>query len=240
MGLLGAIGAIGGSVLGGLIDQSNSRASAKQQYRYNRNLQEDNQAFQIEMAKNAHQYEIEDLKAAGLNPILSATGSSAGAIAGSSAPQGTSPGNNYDNFAKAIQNALLAKQTNSTKALNDSQIDLNNATATKTLEESDVIKPTAKAKIENLASATAVNKAEKEYKKSLIGLTQQQTQTEKENTTKTHNEAWESLHRSQKYDSERAKNYGTKEGQFGLMYEGRHKFVKPSNSAKYYKGKFTL
>ena len=30
--------------------------------------------FQREMAKNAHQYEVADLKKAGLNPLLSGTG----------------------------------------------------------------------------------------------------------------------------------------------------------------------
>lgn len=39
--------------------------------------------FQERMARNAHQYEVEDLKAAGLNPILSASGGN-----GASAPSG--------------------------------------------------------------------------------------------------------------------------------------------------------
>ncbi len=56
---------------GGVISNAQSAKSAKGSI-----------AFQREMAQNAHQYEVEDLKKAGLNPILSAGGSGARASGG--------------------------------------------------------------------------------------------------------------------------------------------------------------
>jgi len=56
---------IGGaaSLLGGLSGNSAKRKEAAK-----------DRAFQLQMAQNAHQYEVADLRAAGLNPILSGTG----------------------------------------------------------------------------------------------------------------------------------------------------------------------
>jgi len=83
-----ALGAAG-SLVSGIFGQSSANRSIK---------------FQREAAKNAHQWEVEDLRKAGLNPILSAGGSGARASGGA---QATMP-----DLGSAVTTALAAKRLN--------------------------------------------------------------------------------------------------------------------------------
>lgn len=79
-----------GSLLGSIYAADQSRRSAKEQMR-----------FQERMSSTAHQREVADLRAAGLNPILSATGGP-----GASSPQGAGYEVDPQSVSRSISSAV--------------------------------------------------------------------------------------------------------------------------------------
>lgn len=123
----GAIAALGGNAVTSLIAANSAKKAAE----ISANASAENTQKQIdwyrEMANNAHQMEVEDLRKAGLNPILSAGGSTAGAIAsngispqmpdtsgyaqsGAVLAQGIQSGLQFMNDTKRVQNETKLAQ----------------------------------------------------------------------------------------------------------------------------------
>lgn len=102
------LGGIVGSVLGGLFGKSQSSAMDLKASKelIQAQLEAQKQLFEFENS-NKHQFEIGDLKAAGLNPILSAMNPQAIGVGGVSAPNWSS---DDDVFGPASARALQAEQ----------------------------------------------------------------------------------------------------------------------------------
>ncbi len=158
------------SSIGGLINDVMGVTSAgKQNQKYTLEQMGVNNAYQKEFAQNAHQWQVEDLKKAGLNPVLSAGGSGASA-SGGGGTSGTGMTAGAGAFSEIMNSAMgLAKLDSETNLLK-AQADNQTAGAIKAVEEAGMIKPQAEAQIRNLTTNSALNKAKQQEAESRVSL----------------------------------------------------------------------
>ena len=140
MGLGGFINSITGA--------SNSASTANKYAVQNAYMQN---IMQKEFAQNAHQWEVEDLKKAGLNPALSAGGGGASASGGGSfgGSTGTPGANPLDLIGNIVS---MSNQTSATKSQNN----LNDAQAMLAIAQAENIPKEMKLKAEQ-ALASMIN-----------------------------------------------------------------------------------
>lgn len=131
----GAIISGGSALVGGMLSNESNANQSSISREWQGDQERSGREFSERMSSTAHQRQVKDLKAAGLNPILSAMG-------GASAPQAsggsTSTTTQEDAIGKSISTAMETMAMKKTLEKQDAEIALAKATTNKTNTEAKV------------------------------------------------------------------------------------------------------
>lgn len=148
--MLGAIASGGLGIAGGLLQNSANKKLQQDANNASIQLAAENRAWQEMMSNTAHQREVKDLKAAGLNPILSATGGScASTPSGNAATAGAAK--MEDALGKGVSSAQSGYQLDMAKQMMGADLALKDAS-------------TAQAAAQTAQSVTTAKKTAEETK----------------------------------------------------------------------------
>lgn len=184
MGLFSSIGKTINKLLGG-----SSSAKKAQKYQLQQMAQQD--VYNEKYAQNAHQWEVQDLQKAGLNPVLSAGGSSAGAIAGSATSTGSGPSSTNGN----IGDVMGALGTLSNMMLNKSNSAKSQAETAQIVAGLDYIPREKEAAINNSLADTILKEQETRTSKETEKYTRERargySESTSESSSETKNKGWD-------------------------------------------------
>lgn len=168
MGLFSKVGGELNSITG-------ASGSASSAYKYSAALAAQNWAYQKEMAQNAHQWEVEDLKKAGLNPALSGlggTGASAGGAGGGGTVGTTAGGGAFSEIMNSAKGLVaLASELENLNADTQNKRETNRligAQSSKTEQEIQKVNTETQmniAETKKIASETMLNSAQTAFTK---------------------------------------------------------------------------